>query len=70
MALGVLFFVLIVIALIIVGFVFAFKSSDSTKNIESSKDVVVSPGNYCLGENSVCSEGYVCDYEEGICVKE
>jgi hypothetical protein len=70
MNLGIVFFVLVVLALIIVGFIFAFKSSDSTKNIEASKDVVVSPGNYCLGENSMCSEGYVCDSEEGICVKD
>ncbi len=70
MDLGIAFFVLIILALIVVGFVFAFKSNDSTKNVEVSKEMVVSPGNYCLGENSICSEGYVCDSEEGICVKD
>lgn len=67
MGLGIVFFVLIILSLIVVGFVFAFKSTNSSK---TSKEAVVSPGNYCLEENSICSEGYICDSEEGICVKD
>ena len=69
MGLSVLFFIFVILALIVVGFVFVFKSSNSSKNTQIEKDLI-SPGNYCLEKDTYCSEGYICDSEDGICIKE